>query len=232
MVPLLVQAQRLQQAAMARKTQQTNVYVARGYQTRRDELQPLVARATACRKLLRLLREAELPLALPPGQLAAAAHKLRQVQTAFAKEPESVMRAGVLETPAISQLLRECEQALASAWQAFVSPPADNDPLVEVLQRYPPLKKSATRLADFRLELRRAATAMPKSRTDIARVRKLHEQQHEQLSQLEGEGLSRVVLEFLKRCSSGVPLRELTENPELLRWIEEHDLLDHFTIRG
>lgn len=232
MPTLLTSANRLRKAAEAFSQRQQTQRKATGLYTRRGELEPLVTQASRCHKSCKAIRSGGASVKIPSQNLNAAKKSLDALRAKFEQDWEEVTKPGALDAATLRDVIDECTSSARVAWHSFVDPPSENDPLVEVLERFPSLKKAAAQLSDIRESIRQAAAQLPKTKRDITKVAKLKSQQEECLSLLEKSGINDEVVDFLRRCATGVPLTELIDRPSLLEWIRNNELLDSFTVRG
>lgn len=195
-------------------------------QQRRDQFDAIAKRSEDLVASARVLRSAG--CGIPKVTvLAPAIQAVSEIADRVKKEPRSVRSA---LPKSIDAPLSSVEAVLNQTWQGLAMPSPGARALTELLDRFPQFRDARTALLDLSEKLMLSARSLPASGEQVERVRKWQAQIQDTIEALQDDGLDAEVQQFLRDSADGVRLDKLLEQPSVVEFLRDHDLLSALTV--
>jgi len=234
---IIERAECLAAALTRRDTLRGDVRRVDSFQTREMQLRNAVNRVAPLARACALLRTRG---ELVPGaaqQVAAAVQHVTALRRLYESDRDAFIDPRQAEFRRFETILEQaCVQvqaAVVAAWRRYLARhrPALSGETLNVLSGIPTYAVHVRTIRDLGQRLTQLGDGLPTNEEDFARVAQIEARIREAWDALDSAALSPAAVEFLRASStsSGAPLALLT--PEVLKWIEEHDLAQGFHVR-
>jgi hypothetical protein len=230
-------AERLVAVLARRDTLGLDVRRVDSFQTRETQLRNAVDRVAPLARACALIRIHGEPVAGAAEHVAAAMQHVAALRKLYDSDRDAFIDSRRAEFrrlgPVLDQACERVEAAALAAWRRFLDRhrPALSGETLNVLSGIPAYAVHVRTIRDLGQRLTRLGDRLPTGEEDFVGVAQIEVRIQQAWDALDSAALSPAVVEFLRASAagSGAPLALLT--PEVLKWIEEHDLGEGFYVR-
>lgn len=201
-----------------------------GFKTRRDLLREIAVSVHSSKEIREFLIQNCIPVQNNGVDLKRLLEKVTDIYDKFTRDPSFILQPNSASLTQFKNSITNATSSLLLSWRRYAAPGDQGEALVAVLDRYAPFRDAAARIRLLRQQLAQKAEELPSSDQVVSQVNDLKKQLTVEIQSLSGKGLDESVLDFLRRSATGVPLGELFLNPQILKWIQDENLIGCFQV--